>query len=98
MLFYSCIGLPPPTGILPLCNAIVWESPEYYCDGILTGYEVQIFDPDTHDDQTVAPIREVPENKTFYVVQDEDKLSGSQNTFIRVTIMNIIDYIYRWPV
>lgn len=73
---------PPPTGILALCDIIVWETPDYYCDGILTGYQVQFYDP-VADAQTLS-IRDVPENRTFYVVQEEDRLGGPRNTAIRV--------------
>ena len=90
---------PPPTGILALCDVIVWETPDYYCDGILTGYQVQFYDA-VADTQTMS-IRDVPENKTFYVVQERDRLGGPHNTTIRVrsnisngldTIMIIINF------
>ena len=75
---------PPPTGIVPLCDVIVWETPDYYCDGsTLKGYQVQFNDPTAADAQTTL-IRDVPENRTFYVVKDEDRLGGPHNTTIRV--------------
>lgn len=83
----SYTELPPPTGILLLCGMIVWETPDYYCDGILTGYQVQFYDP-AADPQTML-IQDVPENRTFYVIKNEDRLGGHLNTAIRVRSINL---------
>ena len=85
---------PPPTGILALCDIIVWETPDYYCAGILTGYQVQFYDA-VADTQTMS-IQDVPENKTFYVVQERDRLGGPHNTTIRVCSKYQKQFGYRY--
>ena len=71
----------------------MWETPDYYCDGIITGYQVQFYDA-VADTQTMS-IQDVPENKTFYVVQEKDRLGGPHNTTIRVcsNISNGLDTV-----
>ena len=57
-------------------------------NGDLTGYEVQFFVTDTQ----VRMLREIPKDRTFYVVEEEDKLGGPRNTFARVTTVHFIQY------
>lgn len=90
-----CTEPPPPTGILARCDVIAWETPDYYCDGILTGYQIQFYDPAATT--TTVLVQDVPENRTFYAVQENDRLGGPLNTAIRVHNNNIIlDGLYNY--
>ena len=75
----TCTGPPPPTGILPLCNVVVWDSP-YNPEGNLIGYAVQFYIPGTQNEK----VRVITQNRAFYVVQDEDKFDRSHSVFTKV--------------
>ena len=50
-------------------------------NGDLTGYEVQFYIPDTQ----IRMLREVAQDRTFYITEEDDKLGGvPRNTFVRV--------------
>ena len=56
--------VPPPPPSHSFCNVILWESPDYYCDGILIGYDVRFYDSNT---QTLSP-GQVPESGTLIFI------------------------------
>ena len=69
----------PPTDVQSVCNAIMWGSP-LNPNSELTGYEAQFYTPDTE----IRVMKTIPQDRTFYILQEGDKLGGPHNTFFRV--------------
>ena len=49
-------------------------------NGDITAYEAQFYIPGTENSRLV----EIAQDRTFYVVREEDKLGGDTSTFVRV--------------
>ena len=72
--------LAPSPEVQGLCSIVVWYSPEVSCEGII-GYNVRLYNPQSpHQNVT----RRVGANGTFYIIKDEDKLAGSDETYVQV--------------
>ena len=69
-----------PVGVQALCSVVVWYSPEVSCEGMINGYEVRFYDPNFTQSNVM---RYVGENRTFYVLTEEDRLATG-NTYVQV--------------
>ena len=78
----TLITVPPPPQVQALCSVVVWYSPEVSCEEII-GYDVRLYHPQM-DVQNVT--RRVGANRTFYVIQDEDRLINKQELYVQVTV------------
>lgn len=72
-------GTSPPIDVQALCNVVVWGTPLNSNDKI-TKYEAEFFNHDIKD----VIVRDIPEDRTFYIVEEEDKLGTISNTLVRV--------------
>ena len=80
LLISPCTGPSPPTDFQTLCNVIVWGMP-VSPNGELLGYQAQFYIPGTQ----LGVVREVAQDRTFYIVKEEDKLlSEHSSSFVRV--------------
>ena len=88
MLYYTKLltltyaGPSPPIDIQSLCNVVVWGT-SLNPNGDITGYEAQFYIPGTE----VALLKEIAQDRTFYIVEEEDKLSKPLNVLVRVCII-----------
>lgn len=78
-LFTFLQGPSPPIDFQSLCNVIVWGEP-FNPNGEITVYEAQFYIPDTQ----LRVLREIAQDRTFYIIDEEDKLGGNVDTFVRV--------------
>ena len=62
-----------------MCNIIVWGKP-FNPNGDITAYEAQFYIPDTQ----LRVLREIAQDRTFYIIDEEDKLGGNMHTFVQV--------------
>ena len=81
IFLYIFLAPPPsPPEVQGLCSNVVWYSPEVSCERI-SGYDVRLYNPQSvHQNLT----RRIGANGTFYVIRDEDKLAGSDETYVQV--------------
>ena len=63
-----------------LCSVVVWYSPDVSCDGI-SGYDVRLYHSQSAQQNV---IRSVGANRTFYVINDEDRLADTLETRVQV--------------
>ena len=61
-------------------------------NGELTGYEIQFYIPDTE----IRMTKTIPRVKTFYTLQEGDKLGGPHNTFFRVLTSAVYSHAYNY--
>ena len=91
-MLYNIIFLAPPPDVKGLCSNIVWYSPAVSCEGI-SGYEVRLYSPQSlHKNLT----RHVGVNRTFYILEDKDKLAmvGSEDTHVQVQHVKFDAIVY----
>ena len=70
---------PPPLGIQGLCSVVVWYGPENItCENTIRRYEIIFYDSMSN------VTRYVEANRTFYILTDEDRLSGEE-TYVQVS-------------
>lgn len=72
-----------PFGVQALCSVVVWYSPEVSCEDnvkTINSYEVRFYDPKLMQPNVT---RYVGENRTFYIVTENDKLA-SVETYVQV--------------
>ena len=74
-----CTGPSPPIEFQSLCNVVVWGMP-VNPNGEILRYEVQFYVPGTQ----LEVAKEIPHDRTFYIVEYADKLSLYGGTFVRV--------------
>lgn len=79
MIILVFAGPSPPIDVQALCNVVVWGAP-LNPNGKITEYETEFFIPDAD----VAIVRHIPKDRTFYIVEEEDKLGDSSNVLVRV--------------
>ena len=88
VLFFLDVAIPTPQ-VLALCSVVVWYSPAAVSCSDIIGYEVRFFSPQLAlDSQNVT--RRVGANQTFYIVQDEDRMSAIQEDIYVQVIQDII--------
>lgn len=85
MMILVFAGPSPPIDVQALCNIVIWGAP-LNPNGKVTEFEVEFFIPDAD----VTIVRHVPKDRTFYIVEEEDKLSDIINILIRVIIICMI--------
>lgn len=79
MIILVFAGPSPPIDVQALCNVVVWGAP-LNPNGKITEYATEFFIPDAD----VAIVRHIPKDRTFYIVEEEDKLGDSSNVLVRV--------------
>ena len=84
-MFTFIPGPSPPIDFQSLCNVIVWGEP-FNPSGDIAVYEAQFYIPDTQ----LRVLREIAQDRTFYIVDEEDKLGGNVDTFVRVIVCVVI--------
>ena len=82
MIILVSTGLSPPIDVQALCNVVVWGMP-LNPNGKITEYETEFFIPDAD----VAIVRHIPKDRTFYIVEEEDKLGDNSNVLVRVIVI-----------
>lgn len=70
-----------PVDVQSYGDVVVWNEP-LNPNGQITEYEIQFLVPGTQ--LRITRSRNI--QGTFYAVQDDDKLGGTQNTYVRVRI------------
>ena len=79
MIILVSAGPSSPIDVQALCNVVVWGT-SLNPNGKIIKYEAEFFIPDTD----IAIVRDIPEDRTFYIVEEEDKLGATSNTLVRV--------------
>ena len=69
-----------------MCNIVVWATP-LNPNGKITEFEAEFFIPDAN----ITIVRRIPKDRTFYIVEEEDKLGDLSNILVRVTITVYVD-------
>ena len=64
-----------------MCNIVVWATP-LNPNGKITEFEAEFFIPDAN----ITIVRSIPKDRTFYIVEEEDKLGDLSNILVRVII------------
>ena len=70
-----------------MCNVIVWGEP-FNPSGDITAYEAQFYIPDTK----LRVLREIAQDRTFYIIEEEDKLGGNMDTFVKVSVCAVTSH------
>jgi hypothetical protein len=92
LCFFSLdIEAPPPPQVLALCSVVVWYSVEAVSivDDTITGYDVRFYSPQSN---TQNMIKHVGANRTFYIIQSEDKTVANPDD-IYIQVIQIISII-----
>ena len=63
-----------------MCFNVVWYIPEVSCESI-SGYDVRLYHPQSAQQYVT---RHVGANRTFYIINDEDRLANSDETYVQV--------------
>ena len=88
MVILVSAGPSPPIDVQALCNVVVWGAP-LNPNGKITEFEAEFFVPDA--DITIAR-HIIPRDRTFYIVQEEDKLGEISDILLRV--LCVIVYVH----